>query len=103
MEGQVTREIVIKHLKNVEHPEIALSLFDLGMILDVMIEQNTAKVAIALPMLNIPQAIANAILQSIHQSIKTLGLQLKPVFFEMTPEMRDNFFRAAKANWKGTI
>jgi len=103
MEKQVTREEVLNRLKSVEHPEIAVSIVDLGMILDVTVTDNTAKVAIALPMLNIPQVVANAILQSIYEPIRDLGLQMKPVFFEMTPEVRDNFFTTARANWKGSI
>ncbi len=103
MEKQITREEILDQLKSVEHPEIAASLVDLGMILDVVVKQNTAKIAIALPMINIPQTVTNAILHSINGSIQKLGLEIKPEFFEMTPDVRDNFFTTARANWKGAI
>jgi metal-sulfur cluster biosynthetic enzyme len=103
MDNQVTREKILERLKTVEHPEIAVSLVDLGMIIDVAVKDNIASVAIALPMLNIPQAVANAILQSIAPVIKEFGLTFRAAFFEMTPDVRDNFFTAARANWKGSI
>jgi metal-sulfur cluster biosynthetic enzyme len=103
MSEQITRETVLKKLENIEHPEIALSLVDLGMIIDVAVEKQMAKVAIALPMLNIPKAVIDAILQSITPSIKELGLTLQADFFEMTTEVKDNFFAAARAKWKGSI
>lgn len=103
MEKQISREEILHRLKSVEHPEIAVSLIDLGMILDVAIEQNTVKIAIALPMINIPQAVTDAIVQSIYHPIRELGLEIKPEYFEMTPDVRDQFFTAARANWKGSI
>ncbi len=103
MENKITREDILNTLKTVEHPEIAVSLTDLGMILDVAVNDDTVKIAIALPMLNIPQAVANAILESIYKAIYKFRLKMQPVFFEMTPESRDNFFALARANWKGSI
>jgi metal-sulfur cluster biosynthetic enzyme len=103
MSENVTRETLLKRLETVEHPEIAVSLIDLGMIIDVAIEDSIAKIAIALPMLNIPQAVADAILQSIDPAVKELGLTMQPDFFEMAPDVRDKFFTAARANWKGSI
>jgi len=103
MDGAVTREDVLKAIEHVQHPEIAVTLMDLGMILDVGIEGQTANVAMALPMLNIPEAVVRALTESIHPPIENLGLQLQVQFFEMAPDIREKFFSAAQANWKGSI
>ena len=90
-------------LEGTEHPEIAVSLVELGMIHDVVVEDGTAQVVIALPMLNIPEAVRDAILRSIFGPVLQLGLNLRPSFVEMAPDVRTQFFEAAKANWKGSI
>ena len=99
----VTREHVLEHLKKVEHPEIAVSVIDLGMILDVAVEDKTARVAIALPMLNIPAIVRDAIAENIAASIQELGLEMQAEYFQMTEEIKEQFFAAARANWKGSI
>ncbi len=99
----MNREQVLEKLKTVEHPEIAVSLVDLGMIFDVALEGNTAKLALAFPMANIPQAVVDAIVSEAAGALKEFGLEIKTEFFEMTPEARENFFTLARANWKGSI
>lgn len=99
----ITREEVLERLKTVEHPEIAVSLVDLGMILDVAVQGNKVKVAIALPMMNIPAAVTEAIVNSISGPMREMGLETEAEYFEMAPEVRDNFFAAAQSNWKGAI
>ena len=103
MNKAVTREEVFERLKTVEHPEIALSLVDLGMVLDVAVRENKVKVAIALPMLNIPKAVSDAVVNSISAPLQEMGLEMQAEYFEMTPDVRDNFFAAAQSNWKGAI
>lgn len=103
MDKQVTREMVLDLLKKTEHPEIAVSLVDLGMILDVAVQGKTAKVAVALPMMNIPTAVREAIFNNIAGALQELGLETEAEYFEMAPEVRDNFFAASQANWKGSI
>lgn len=99
----MTREEVLEKLKTVEHPEIAVSLVDLGMILDVAVQGNTAKLALAFPMANIPQAVVDAVVNTAAAAIGKLGLEMQTDFFEMTPEAREKFFTQARANWKGSI
>ena len=100
MKNEVTQEQVLKAIEKVEHIEIAETLINLGMILDVAVDKNIAKVAFALPMFGIPDAVRNALAQSIQKPIETLGLQMQIQFFEMTPEARERFFAMAKAAWK---
>ena len=103
MNQTITREDVLKAIENVEHPEIAATLMELGMILDVAVHGNQANVAMALPLLGIPEAVRAALIESLRGPIEALGLALFVDFFEMTPEARDRFFALSKANWKGAI
>lgn len=103
MASQVNREQVLEAIKNIEHPEIAVTLMDLGMILDVNVTGETAAVAMALPMMGIPEAVRNMLVESIRGPIESLGLTMQVEFFEMTPEARENFFTLSRANWKGSI
>ena len=103
MDKTVTREDVLKAIEPVEHPEIAATLMDLGMILDVAVREGQANVAMALPLLGIPEAVRIALVESLRGPIEALGLRLYVDFFEMTPEARDRFFAISKANWKGSI
>jgi metal-sulfur cluster biosynthetic enzyme len=100
---KVTREDVIKAIEHVEHPEIALTLLELGMILDVVVENRMTRVALSLPILGIPEAVRNIIVESIRKPIENLGLKMEIEFFEMTREARDHFFTLSRANWKGQI
>jgi metal-sulfur cluster biosynthetic enzyme len=103
MEKNLTREDILKAIEKVEHPEIAATLIDLGMILDVAVNGDQANVAMALPLLGIPEAVRLALVESIRKPIEALGLHLHVDFFEMTPEARERFFAISKANWKGAI
>ena len=103
MSEQVTREQVLEATKEVEHPEIAVPLMGLGMILDVKVEGDTATVAMALPMMGIPEVVRHMLVESIRQPIEALGLKMQVDFFEMTPEARERFFILSRANWKGSV
>jgi len=103
MSDTITREDVLQAIEKVEHPEIAATLIELGMILDVAVSGNSVNVAMALPMLGIPEAVRNALVYSIQKPIEKLGLQMQVQFFEMTPEVRDKFFAISQARWKGPI
>lgn len=97
---KTTRELILSFLKQVEHPEIALSLIELGMIIDVVVNNNVACVAIALPKENIPKIVIWTLEKQIIEKIEPLGLKLEAEYFDMTPENRNRFFRLANANWK---
>jgi metal-sulfur cluster biosynthetic enzyme len=103
MKKNPSRENVLMAVEQLEHPEIAATLGDLGMILDVSVQGNTATVAMALPTTEIPEVVRNALIDIMHQPLEKLGLQLKVEFFEMTEEGRNIFFALARANWKGSI
>jgi metal-sulfur cluster biosynthetic enzyme len=103
MAQTVTREDVLKAIEKVEHPEIAATLFELGMILDVAVHGDQANVAMALPLLGIPEAVRMALVESLRGPIEALGLRLNVDYFEMTQEAKDRFFSISRARWKGAI
>lgn len=103
MQKTITKEDVLKEIEDIEHPEISKTLAELGMIIDVAVRDNIANIAMALPMLGIPESVRNMLVESIHKPIENLGLQMNVEFFEMTQEVRGKFFALSQANWKGSI
>ena len=103
MKNIITNEELFKAIKNIEHPEISKTLPELGMILDVSVNKNIANVAMAIPKFDIPDAVKQALKESIKYSVENLGLKLNVDFFEMLPENREKFLALARANWKGSI
>lgn len=103
MKSEITREEVFKRLNNIEHPEIAATLIDLGMILDVTVNKENISIALALPTLDIPELVKSALVQSIRNALPEVGLKTSFEFFEMTPEAREKFFALSRANWKDTV
>ncbi len=99
----MTREEVYQAIEKVEHPEIAATLVELGMILDISVQGQTATVAMALPTLGIPEMVQVALSDSLRQPIENLGLKMEVEFFEMTDQAKNNFFQVAQARWKGSI
>jgi len=63
-----TKEDVLKSLENVMHPAINFSLVKLGIVKDIIIENDNAKVIFALPFANIP--IINDLMFLISQPIR---------------------------------
>lgn len=103
MKDTVTREDVFKEIEKVEHPEIAATLIDLGMILDVAVENNVVRVAMALPMLGIPEVVRNLLVQSMKEKIEALGAKFELEFFEMDQDARNKFVTISQKNWKGAV
>ncbi len=101
-EKKITKEEVEKLIKGVEHPEIACTLEELGMIDNVEFDEETkqGKFTLVLPMLNIPVQIRDMILNSISEAVKGKVSKLKVALAEMTEEQREKFFSLSKANWK---
>lgn len=103
MEEKTTLETVKKAIHEVEHPEIAASLNDLGMVDEITFDETESKVSLTLllPTLGIPEQVRNFILSSIAQALEPLevkGLQYHVA--EMEEEVKRNFFAQAQANWK---
>ncbi|MBN1408704.1 MAG: DUF59 domain-containing protein [Calditrichaceae bacterium] len=102
MKDSISRNTVLSILEKIEHPEIALSLSELGMIIDAAVEHDQVHVAIAVPKIEIPTAVYKAITDLIVNALQKPGITVRPQFFEMTVENRERFFALAKANWKSS-
>lgn len=97
------KEDVLKILNQIEHPEIAVNLVELGMMADLAVEEKVIKVALALPVSNVPAQVLQAIEQSISRAVYKNGLTADFHYFDMQPEEREKIFSMARAKWKGRI
>lgn len=95
-------EDIMKVIENVEHPEISETLVNLGMIADIVLEEKTARIAVFLPVLGIPDTIKKYLVQSLEIPVHKIGMGLEVEFFPMTPEMKQRFISIAQAKWKGS-
>jgi len=94
-----TRQDVIDVISKVQHPAIAYSLLDLGMVKDIEIENNEVKVTFVFPFPNIP--IADQLINSIAQPIKSIDLDMKYTVVIMTEDEKQKFLQMETEAWKG--
>ena len=95
----MTKEIVLDTLSKVEHPAITYSLLKLGIVSDVELTGNKVKVVFAFPFPNIP--IADTLINSISQPVKSLGLEFEYTIRVMTQEEKMRFLQLENEAWKG--
>jgi metal-sulfur cluster biosynthetic enzyme len=101
---KVTENSINEAIQQVEHPAIASSLVDLGMIRDVIYtsEDNTVSLTLVLPVLNIPQNVRDYMVNSLYQALKSLDVELTEVnLAQMTEEERQVFLALEQQNWRG--
>jgi len=91
---------VEKIIKEIEHPEINQTLFQLGMIGDINVEGKNVSVELKVPFYNVP--IREYLIQSIEISVKKEfpEANVKVETIEMTPEERMKFMEMAQTHWK---
>jgi metal-sulfur cluster biosynthetic enzyme len=96
------KDEIIKIINNVEHPEIANTLSELGMLGDINFDEETKIISFTLnlPMLNIPVAVKNMILNNIKWAIGEKASKLEVQFVAMSEEQRQHFFSLSQKNWK---
>ena len=87
-------------LSDLMHPEINYSLINLGMIKDVVCEEDKAGLTLKLPFLGIP--IKEDLIQSIKGALADLdkAVQVEINEEEMNQEEREKFMSMAKEGWK---
>ncbi len=101
---KVTENSINEAIQQVEHPAIASSLVDLGMIRDVVYnnEDNTVSLTLVLPVLTIPQNVRDYMVNSLHQALKSVDVELTGVnLVQMTEEERQVFLALEQQNWRG--
>ena len=104
MNEKVSQDDINQVIQQVEHPAIASSLIDLGMVRDVNYsrEDNTVSLTLVLPIMGIPQNVRDYMVNNLYQAIKTTGSELTNVeLAEMTDGERQVFLAKEKENWRG--
>jgi metal-sulfur cluster biosynthetic enzyme len=97
------KDAIIESINMVEHPEIAMSLVDLGMVRDIEYDtqDDGVTLTLVLPFLGIPQAVRDYMINSLAQSIKDAGGELKNVnLTQMTDEERQSFLQKENEKWR---
>ena len=94
-----SKQNIINAISDVQHPAIANSLLNLGIVQNIELEDNTAVVTFALPFPNIP--IIDQLINSISQPIKALGLEFMHLTVMMTEEEKAKFMQLETEGWKG--
>ncbi len=94
-----TKEDIINAIKHVQHPAIAYSLLELGIVKGVEVEDNTAKISFAFPFDKIP--IAMQLINSIAFPIESIGVEFDYQITQMSESAKERFMKMEKAGWIG--
>ena len=90
---------VIQTLESVQHPAIATSLINLGILQDIDFEDNKVKATFVWPFANIP--IKEQIINSVKAPLSQLGLELEYDERIMDEKEREKFLELEKKYWRG--
>lgn len=93
------KQDVINAISDVQHPAIAYSLYELGIVKDIDVSENTAVITFAFPFPNIP--IEDKLVSSISQPIKAIGMDFQHIIVIMTEEEKGKFMKMETEGWKG--
>jgi len=105
MNGQ-GNTIIQEAIEKVEHPAIATTLLDLGMLKDITATPNgkialALALALALPLPNIPDNIRDFLIRSLESAAQSTGGELATVKLAlMNEEKRQKFLTKEKPNWR---
>ncbi|MCK5846504.1 MAG: hypothetical protein KAG84_03625 [Bacteroidales bacterium] len=94
-----TKEDIIKAIMHVQHPAIAYSLLELGIINNVQMKDNTAIIYFAFPFPKIP--IAMQLINSIAFPVESLGVEFEYEIADMSEVAKERFMKMEKAGWIG--
>ncbi|MCD6543654.1 MAG: DUF59 domain-containing protein [Flavobacteriaceae bacterium] len=94
-----TEQEILKIISDVKHPAIDHSLFDLGIIKDIEIDDKIVILKFVFPFPNIP--IADALIDSIKIPLNNNGYTLFSDVILMTEEEKVKFMQMEAEAWKG--
>ncbi|MEN8173425.1 MAG: iron-sulfur cluster assembly protein [Chloroflexota bacterium] len=96
-------QAIIESLEKVEHPAIATSLLDLGMLRDIEVTPGLkTSLTMVLPFPNIPDNVRDYMVTSLANAAKSAGGALTKVDMAvMNEEERQNFLKIEQENWRG--
>ena len=95
-----TKEELIQAISGVKHPAIDYSLWDLGIVKDIIPSEDEVTVIFAFPFPNIP--IATQLVNSIAQVIIEMGFVFKYQIIVMTELEKEKFLRMEHEAWTGS-
>ena len=90
---------VIQIIESVQHPAIATSLVNLGILQDIDFEGDTIKATFVWPFPNIP--IKEQLINSVKQPLENEGLKLEYNERIMSENEKTKFLELEKKYWKG--
>ena len=90
---------VIGIIESIQHPAIATSLVNLGILQDIDFEGDTVKATLVWPFANIP--IKEQIINSVKAPLEKEGLKLEYTQRIMNDEEKENFLNLEKKYWRG--
>ena len=94
----LTKENLIDELSKIMHPEVNHSLIDLGVIKNIEIVENKAKMIFAFPFPDI--SIADVLIKSVAKPVSELGLSLSYNVRIMTEDEKNKFMIMEEEDWK---
>ena len=94
----VTKEYLVDELSKIMHPEVNHSLIDLGIIKNIEIVENKAKMIFAFPFPDIP--IADVLIKSVEKPLRELGIRLSYNVRIMTEDEKNKFMIMEEEAWK---
>ncbi|MEN8124503.1 MAG: iron-sulfur cluster assembly protein [Bacteroidota bacterium] len=95
----ITKNDIINAISGVQHPAIANTLINLGLVREVEFNNNLATVIFAFPFPNIP--IAEQLIYSVYEPIKELGVDFDYSTDDMTEDEKAKFMQLEAEGWKG--
>jgi ATP-binding protein involved in chromosome partitioning len=98
--GKFSQIDIEQALSKIIHPEINYSLFDLGMLENVVCNQDKVNLTLKLPFLQVP--VKEPIIRSIKQAIVDLdgSIQVEINIEQMSEQECTDFKKMAKEGWK---
>ncbi len=105
MDKRPTFEAIQEAVSKVEHPEIAATLMDLGMLRDLAYdpEENEFRFTLVVPFLGIPQAVRDYMINAVAKAAHDLGVEKFRVgIAQMNEEERQRFFQMEHSLWRGS-
>ena len=98
MDSKISEEAIKNALKEVKHPAIDSTLFDLGIIKDIKIKDRKVIITLAFPFENIP--IKENLISSVKKPLDKLGIGTEIKITTMDNKEVKKFLAAEQSYWK---
>jgi len=96
-------EAILAVIEKVEHPAIATTLMDLGMLRDVVISpEGQTNLTLVLPFPSIPENVRNYMVNSLSAAVGSAGGELVTANADLMNDVeRQDFLEKEQQNWRG--